>query len=179
MLNHRPGALTHFQWSGTGQLVAHTAGSIEKGKPVEINYGGKGNGELLTYFGFCLPDNPADVLPLSISATLADGSIAHCSINLHKAQEGAHPTESISAYALDTIRNMLEPTPVQPTDQWANDPVSLVYCEGSLSVPSEFGFEMQLEIGEPKNVLNEQRTLQLLLLRLTKEVELLTEASAQ
>lgn len=80
ILNHRPGALSH--WS-TKTVMRHTvppeagcthcsslrlvAGThVSAGAQVFINYGAKGNHELLLYYGFVVPDNPANVFKLDL-----------------------------------------------------------------------------------------------------------------
>jgi len=78
MLNHRPGALTEFRQThivveATGEEPRQRMPCVEVvlsgartavREQVCINYGPKGNVELLLYFGFTLPDNKADVAKL-------------------------------------------------------------------------------------------------------------------
>jgi len=87
VLNHRPGALTSFNKlnrapaEGTSASLSsvapepciqvHCGSRIGAGEQVCLNYGAKGNGELLLYFGFVLPDNPADTV--QIPASLIQG----------------------------------------------------------------------------------------------------------
>lgn len=83
LLNHKPGILSEFELvastrkrkqganaceQGAGKLVLKFGRKIEAGEQVYINYGCKGNAELLMYYGFTFGDNPADVYKLDLGA---------------------------------------------------------------------------------------------------------------
>jgi hypothetical protein len=69
--------------------------TVDPGAPMLINYGAKGNGELLLYFGFVLEDNAADVLPLTV---------ADVTFHLYRTDREASAFEAIPPHALDAIR---------------------------------------------------------------------------
>ena len=91
MANHRPGctsqlAVERRPASGDGGSTAGAslaAGALHHyalrvsqrvpaGEEVSINYGAKGNGELLRYHGFVIEGNPADVAELDLAPLTAD-----------------------------------------------------------------------------------------------------------
>tara|TARA_B100000524_G_scaffold198933_1_gene103448 strand:- start:293 stop:1942 length:1650 start_codon:yes stop_codon:yes gene_type:complete len=65
MANHRPGSTAEILVEG-GCYVLKLGGALEKGAEVCINYGAKGNGELLRCHGFVLPQNPAEVSAIDL-----------------------------------------------------------------------------------------------------------------
>ena len=103
-----------------------------------------------------------------------DTELRSCSVKLYRATAGAQPTESISAEALDRVRSLLDPT-LSELDE--DDAVVRVYGKPLVMDSDMFGgYEMNLEIGEPKSFENETAVLECLQARLLKETELLTEA---
>lgn len=66
MCNHRPGGTAELRVAG-GYFELRAGRSLRRGDEVCINYGAKGNGELLRCHGFVVVDNPADVCPLPLA----------------------------------------------------------------------------------------------------------------
>lgn len=65
LCNHAAGSRVSLRARGARvQLVAER--DVAEGEEVRIHYGAKGNAELLRRHGFVLPDNPADVCPLTL-----------------------------------------------------------------------------------------------------------------
>jgi hypothetical protein len=65
LCNHAAGSRVSLRARGARvELVAER--DVAEGEEVRINYGAKGNAELLRRHGFVLPDNPADVCPLTL-----------------------------------------------------------------------------------------------------------------
>ena len=67
LMNHRPSSLMQFRVAPSGEIeVINFGPDLEANTPALINYGVKGNGELLKRYGFVFSNNPADVYPLKI-----------------------------------------------------------------------------------------------------------------
>lgn len=66
LCNHRAGATAELRVRG-GHFELLAGCSMKRGAEVLINYGAKGNGELLRCHGFVVPHNPADVCPLPLT----------------------------------------------------------------------------------------------------------------
>jgi hypothetical protein len=66
MCNHRPGGTAQLRVAG-GCFELRAGRSLRRGEEVCIDYGSKGNGELLRCHGFVMADNPADVCPLPLA----------------------------------------------------------------------------------------------------------------
>lgn len=65
LCNHAAGSRVSLRARGARvELVAER--DVAEGEEVRIHYGAKGNAELLRRHGFVLPDNPADVCPLTL-----------------------------------------------------------------------------------------------------------------
>lgn len=72
MCNHRAGSASELRV--VGSIFELRAGrSLRSGDEVCINYGAKGNAELLRCHGFVVPDNPAEVCPLMLSRLAPSG----------------------------------------------------------------------------------------------------------
>ena len=63
--NHRNGSLHAVGVEGDA-VVLRAGLAVAAGDEVLLNYGAKGNGELLRCHGFVMPENPADVVPLDL-----------------------------------------------------------------------------------------------------------------
>ncbi|OQR82999.1 zinc phosphodiesterase ELAC protein 1-like [Achlya hypogyna] len=66
LCNHAPGAITTYFDPELGGVVCDAMQRFEAGDQFTIFYGPRPNVELLVYSGFCLPENPLDLLPLPI-----------------------------------------------------------------------------------------------------------------
>lgn len=84
LMNHRPGTLSHLRnvgRIGNQQLIYSIGRNLKRGEEVSLNYGSRSNGDLLSYFGFTLPDNLADVYLMTIPSfsSLSGPSYGHTS----------------------------------------------------------------------------------------------------
>jgi len=88
LCNHRAGATTELRVAA-GCFELRAGRSLRCGDEVLINYGAKGNAELLRCHGFVLPDNQADVCPLELSRlALAAGQTEELCRREHEARLG-------------------------------------------------------------------------------------------
>ena len=67
MFNHRNGALTEFTTSRKSTVLIQTNSDIPKGASVTISYGSFANTTLLHSYGFCLRENMADTVRLTLA----------------------------------------------------------------------------------------------------------------
>jgi len=61
LLNHSPGTLSRFNIQDDCITLSYQT-SIEENSVLYLNYGARSNGDLLAYFGFTFPNNPADTV---------------------------------------------------------------------------------------------------------------------
>ncbi|KAF2271580.1 SET domain-containing protein [Westerdykella ornata] len=74
--NHSPTA--HVQWNVTGQAFhMRISDRVEAGEQVYNNYGPKSNSELLLGYGFAIPNNPVDQVPIPILMEKNDDYLEH------------------------------------------------------------------------------------------------------
>jgi hypothetical protein len=69
LMNHRPGTLSNLRSEGRigdQRLIYSVGRTLQQGEEISLNYGSRSNGDLLSYFGFTLPDNLADVYLMTI-----------------------------------------------------------------------------------------------------------------
>eukprot|EP00940_MAST-03C_sp_MAST-3C-sp2_P001561 g1561.t1 len=71
-LNHRHGRLTRFE-STKSTLSVVTDHSVPANDQMFINYGPRGNGDLLLFFGFVLSNNPSTHITLDLSDVASRG----------------------------------------------------------------------------------------------------------
>lgn len=57
------------------ELVVSASSPISAGKELCISYGALANGQLLLHYGFAIPNNPADSLPITLSMPENDASV--------------------------------------------------------------------------------------------------------
>ncbi|KAI0487077.1 hypothetical protein F4859DRAFT_527186 [Xylaria cf. heliscus] len=74
MFNHRPGEKVGWQFcKGDFSLILEEG--AEQDQQLFNNYSPKGNEDLLTGFGFCIPNNPYDQVPVQVSRSLPPAAL--------------------------------------------------------------------------------------------------------
>jgi hypothetical protein len=69
LMNHRPGTLSNLRNEGrvgNEQLIYSIGRTLQEGEEISLNYGSRSNGDLLSYFGFTLSNNLADVYLMQV-----------------------------------------------------------------------------------------------------------------
>ena len=181
LLNHKPGTLSELELdrsrggrkkrkSDNGgmkedvrRIVLRLGRLVEAGDQVYINYGCKGNAELLMYYGFTYPDNPADVYKLRLDPS---GSVRPVVIYRGSCfGQVLDAARELNAKASDVKQTIVE---IYGQEAGAGKDYevdkAVIYDLSSLCVQRVWD-----SIGSPRSAANEERALQFLLTRVREE----------
>jgi len=126
LLNHKYGHPIEWVAEEDGSVTFVARSAVEEGGEVWSNYGARPNEQLLFSYGFCMPDNPHDVVPVALRVGEEGETLTFyirrreaggIPLDLWKALSGAGDSEddgeggnalAIGAEEVDVLRSLLE-----------------------------------------------------------------------